>query len=217
MAEELRPEEPFGLQGQYENIWHIAAAERWSDGRIIGHRTFCGRNYPEAVDRSDLEGSLLPYALRVASWAAVEEEVSELAALARRYLDAHVHKVIATLRADGSPRVSGTEVIFADGHLWLGSMWQATKALDLRRDPRFALHSGSDDPPDWTGDAKIVGRAEETGGETKARVLGSQAETAHLFRADITEVSVVRLAESGDHLVIESWHEGRGYARRERR
>lgn len=56
MAEELRPEEPFGLQGQYENIWHIAAAERWSDGRIIGHRTFCGRNYPEAVDRRDLEG-----------------------------------------------------------------------------------------------------------------------------------------------------------------
>ena len=56
MAEELRPEAPFGLQGQYENIWHIAAAERWSDGGLIGHRTFCGRNYPEAVARADLEG-----------------------------------------------------------------------------------------------------------------------------------------------------------------
>ena len=40
-------------------------------------------------------------------------------------------------------------------------MWQARKALDLRRDPRFALHSGSDDPPGWAGDAKLAGVAEE--------------------------------------------------------
>lgn len=54
MAEELRPEPPFGLQGTNENIWHIAAAERWSDGRLIGHRTFCGRNYAEPVQPHDL-------------------------------------------------------------------------------------------------------------------------------------------------------------------
>lgn len=56
MAEELRPEAPFGLKGVNENIWHIAAAERWADGAVIGHRTFCGRNYPEASDRHDLDG-----------------------------------------------------------------------------------------------------------------------------------------------------------------
>lgn len=56
MAEELRPESPFGLQGAYENIWHIAAAERWSDGQLIGHRTFCGRNYSEPVKQEDLAG-----------------------------------------------------------------------------------------------------------------------------------------------------------------
>jgi hypothetical protein len=56
MAEELRPEPPFGLQGANENIWHIAAAERWSDGRLIGHRTFCGRNYAESVEQHDLAG-----------------------------------------------------------------------------------------------------------------------------------------------------------------
>jgi hypothetical protein len=54
MAEELHPEPPFGLQGTNENIWHIAAAERWSDGRRIGHRTYCGRNYPEPVQQHDL-------------------------------------------------------------------------------------------------------------------------------------------------------------------
>lgn len=56
MAEELRPEAPFGVQGADENIWHIAAAERWSDGAVIGHRTFCGRNYPESANLHDLEG-----------------------------------------------------------------------------------------------------------------------------------------------------------------
>jgi hypothetical protein len=56
MAEELRPEAPFGLQGANENIWHVAVAERWSDGVLIGHRTFCGRNYAETANLHDLEG-----------------------------------------------------------------------------------------------------------------------------------------------------------------
>jgi len=54
MAEELRPEPPFGLQGVNENIWHVAAAERWGDGQLIGHRTQCGRNYPASVEKRDL-------------------------------------------------------------------------------------------------------------------------------------------------------------------
>jgi len=54
MAEELRPESAFGLRGANENIWHVAAAERWSDGSAIGHRTFCGRNYGVDVDTQDL-------------------------------------------------------------------------------------------------------------------------------------------------------------------
>jgi hypothetical protein len=76
------------------------------------------------------------------------------------------------------------------------------KALDLLRDPRFALHSGSDEPDDgWTGDAKVAGRAEEI-----TRTEGR----SHTFRADITELVVVRMGEPSDHIVIESWHEGRG-------
>jgi hypothetical protein len=56
MAEELQPEAPFGVQGANENIWHIAAAERWSGGALIGHRTFCGRNYAEPVTKHELAG-----------------------------------------------------------------------------------------------------------------------------------------------------------------
>ena len=154
------------------------------------------------------------------SWSAVEAEAPELAALASGFLDAHVHKTLATLRRDGSPRISGTEVAFADGELWLGSMWRSSKALDLLHDPRFALHSGSADPPDWTGDAKLAGRAEEvTDPERKMAIIGADASTdsSHLFRAEITELVVVRLGEPADHLVIETWHAGRGVTRRERR
>ncbi len=156
----------------------------------------------------------------MASWRDVEAEAPEFAKLARSFFDGHKHHTLATLRRDGSPRITGTEVQFADGEVWLGSMWQARKALDLVRDPRFALHSASEDPPVWKGDARIAGLMEEVNdpGARKARI-GSEAAPgrAHLFRADITEVVVVRLGEPADHLIIESWRPGRGVTRRERR
>jgi hypothetical protein len=157
----------------------------------------------------------------VASWREVEAQAPELAARARELFDAHKHKTIATLRRDGSPRISGTEADFADGELWFGSMWKAVKALDLQRDPRFALHSGSREPPEWTADAKLAGRAEEvTDPELRAARIGDAAppERSDLFRAEITEVVVTSLGgDPPDHLVIESWHPGRGVTRRERR
>ena|SRR5690242_7674693 len=140
----------------------------------------------------------------MATWADVEREAPELAALARSLFAGFTHKILATLRRDGSPRISGTELEFADGDAWLGSMWHAVKALDLQRDPRFALHSGSADPPDWPGDAKIAGRAVE---------VTEPGATAHRFRLDISELVVVRVGEPHDHLVIEAWHEGRGVSR----
>jgi pyridoxamine 5'-phosphate oxidase-like protein len=155
----------------------------------------------------------------MASWSQVESAAPELAALAQSFLDTHVHKTLATLRRDGSPRISGTEVIFAEGELWLGSMWQAMKAHDLQRDPRFALHSGSDDPPAWAGDAKVAGRVEEIEDpERKAAIIGDKGGpgTVHLFRADVRELVVVRLNEDRDKLVIESWHPARGVTRLER-
>jgi hypothetical protein len=89
-------------------------------------------------------------------------------------------------------------------------MWRAVKALDLLRDPRFALHSGSPDPDaGWRGDAKLAGRAVDATAE---------GATSHRFRLDVTELVVVRLGgDPPDHLIIEAWHEGRGLSRRERR
>ena len=156
----------------------------------------------------------------MASWSEIEAEAPALAAQAREFLDAFVHKTLATLRRDGSPRISGSEVIFAEGELWLGSMWRSLKALDLRRDPRFALHSGSRDPDaGWHGDAKLAGRVEEIDDEERRiRIFAGKGGPgpAHLFRCDITELVTVALPDPPTHLVIESWHEGRGVTRRER-
>ncbi|GAA1841904.1 hypothetical protein GCM10009836_21600 [Pseudonocardia ailaonensis] len=90
----------------------------------------------------------------------------------------------------------------------------ARKLADLRRDPRFALHSGSDDPPEtpnastWAGDAKVSGRAVPTGSPGDD---GSEG-----FRVDVTEVVVTGLNEAGDRLVVEFWREGAGLRRVER-
>jgi hypothetical protein len=155
----------------------------------------------------------------MSAWGQVEAEAPELAARARRFFDANKHKTIATLRRDGSPRISGIETIFADGELWLGSMWQSVKALDLQRDPRFALHSASDGA-DFQGDAKLAGRVEEIDSdEVKQAVVQGNAPPGplHLFRADINELVAIELGgDPPDHLVIESWHEGRGLTRRRR-
>jgi Pyridoxamine 5'-phosphate oxidase len=155
----------------------------------------------------------------MASWRQVEAEAPALAARARELFDANKHKTLATLRKDGSPRISGSEIIFADGELWFGSMWRAVKALDLERDPRFALHSASDGA-DFKGDAKIAGRVEEVSSdEVKQAVVQGNAPPGpmHLFRADITELVVIGLGgDPPDHMVIESWHAGRGVTTRRR-
>jgi hypothetical protein len=142
------------------------------------------------------------------SWKEFETAAPGLAAQVRERLDAHTHKTIATLRRDGSPRISGTETAFRDGELWIGSMWQARKALDLRRDPRFALHSGSDEPDGWKGDAKLAGVAEEiTDPERVQEINGDSAPPgpSHLFRLDLREVSTVGLNDERNAIVIRVW------------
>lgn len=149
----------------------------------------------------------------MATWAEIEAEAPELAALARTFFDAFTHKTMATVRRDGSPRISGTEVDFEGEHgLQLGMMSGSRKALDLRRDPRLALHCPTEDAPEsdpssWLGDAKIAGRAVELSDPTRV-------DQDHSFWIDVTEVVVITVET--DVLVIRSWHPGRGLRRRVR-
>jgi hypothetical protein len=152
----------------------------------------------------------------MSSWSEIEAEAPELATRARGYFDANKHKTLATLRRDGSPRISGSEIYFERGELWFGSMTGAVKARDLRRDSRFALHSASADPDaGWDGDAKLAGTATEVDDPDMKKTLGGPGDY-HLFRADITELVVVSLNEERTKMVIESWHPGRGVERIER-
>jgi hypothetical protein len=147
----------------------------------------------------------------MARWQEVVAAEGELAADVRQTFAGRKHATLATLRRDGSPRISGTEVEFDDdGEIYLGMMSGSMKALDLRRDPRLALHSPTVDPSDedpsaWPGEAKLAGVGIEVSGP---------GDEAHRLRIDITEV--VHTAVAGDHLVIRSWHPGRGAERRER-
>ncbi|HSK26918.1 MAG TPA: pyridoxamine 5'-phosphate oxidase family protein [Jiangellales bacterium] len=154
------------------------------------------------------------------SWAELESVEPDFAARVRARFDAHTHKVLATLRKDGSPRISGIEASFVGDDLWLGMMPGSRKAADVRRDPRVALHSGSADPADggagWPGDAKVSGRAVEVDDPAVWAALGAPDGGGHLFRVDLTEATVVRLGEPADHLVIEHWRAGHGLTRSRR-
>jgi pyridoxamine 5'-phosphate oxidase-like protein len=140
------------------------------------------------------------------TWQDVERAEPEFARRVQGLFDAHKHKTMATLRADGSPRISGIELAFTDGELTFGSMPDSRKGVDLARDPRLAVHSATVDPVEgaeaqWPGEAKISGRAVPHGDS---------------FRVDITEVVHTHLDEKATVLVVEWWTPSHGLRRVER-
>jgi hypothetical protein len=137
-------------------------------------------------------------------WGGLERAEPDFARRVRERFDAYKHKILATLRSDGSPRLSGIEAEFADGQITLGMMTGSLKAKDLQRDARLALHSGTEDPPAKPDpgvvvDAKLSGLAREVGGEEH-----------HVFHVDVKEAVLISVGDPPDHLLIETWREGRG-------
>jgi hypothetical protein len=154
----------------------------------------------------------------MARWNEIEGAAPEIAALARGRIEATGLGLVATLRADGSPRISGVEPSFFDGELLLGMMDGSLKARDLQRDPRFSLHNATADKEVKEGDTKISGRVIELADPDEKREFLRRFEEAngygppegpyHLFRLDVTEV--VTIKPSGDHLDIDIWREDAG-------
>ena len=155
----------------------------------------------------------------ITTWNDFAEQAPDLATLAAARISAHGLALLATIRADGSPRISGLEPLITDGQLWLGMMPGSRKVADLERDPRFAMHNATVDKAVADGDVKINGRvvpvadgspdmerfrrafAEESG-------YGAAPADMVLFTADLTGVSALR--PNGDHLIIDWWHPGDG-------
>ena len=94
----------------------------------------------------------------MASWAEFAASDPDLASRVAERFAIRKHKTLATLRKDGSPRISGIEVEFDNGEPFFGMMPNSMKLRDLERDPRLALHSPTEDPPEgkpggWPGEA----------------------------------------------------------------
>jgi hypothetical protein len=149
----------------------------------------------------------------VTTWKEFEQADPAFAARVLALFNAGRHKTIATLRADGSPRISGIECEFTDDHLQFGSMTAARKGADLARDPRFALHGPTFHPvegkeSEWPGEAKIAGRAIRAGQVNAAE--GAEQPDGEMFVADIGEIVITHLNPEATRLVVESWTPERG-------
>jgi hypothetical protein len=145
------------------------------------------------------------------SWAAFKVAEPGFAETVQARFEQHKHHILATLRKEGSPRVTGLEVNFCFGELWLGMMPNSRKALDLRRDPRFAVHAnpGPDDAME-DADVRVCGHAvEEADPDALARFIGEvkPPEPFHLFRTELTEV--VSTGVENEDLVVRVWRPGK--------
>jgi hypothetical protein len=145
-----------------------------------------------------------------ASWAEVVAAAPALAAAARERFEAHPHHVLATLHADGRPRCSGTNVMFDEGRLWIGSMADSRKGADLRRDPRLALHSCplDEELAPGAGDARIEAVAHRLPDDVALRLLREAFGEDATIEGDMFELAVTGLSlvtVEGDHMRVRSW------------
>uniref|UniRef100_A0AAU2VBY6 Pyridoxamine 5'-phosphate oxidase family protein n=1 Tax=Streptomyces sp. NBC_00003 TaxID=2903608 RepID=A0AAU2VBY6_9ACTN len=143
-------------------------------------------------------------------WSEFRRAEAQFAELVEERFKKYKHHVLATLRKDGSPRVTGLEVDFRDGELWLGMMPNSMKALDLRRDPRFAVQANPGPDAEMAdGDVRISGRAVEVIDPAVKAAYAAQVEPPepfHLFRGELTEVVYTGL--DNDELVVRAWRPG---------
>lgn len=151
-------------------------------------------------------------------WDEFEAACPQIATLAGERFASDELVMIGTLRADGTPRISGTEPDIAADRLCLGMMWQSLKARDLLRDPRLTVHSVPSDRFNPGGDIKLTGRAiEESDRDVRdeyrrairARIGWAPDEPRfHLFSVDIAEAAYIRF---GEDPVAWHWDESRGF------
>jgi hypothetical protein len=82
--------------------------------------------------------------IRVLSWADFGKEAPHLEAFGCRRLERRI-AYLATIRADGSPRVHPVSPFIGDGCLAVYMEPTSLKSADLRRDGRYSLHCAVED------------------------------------------------------------------------
>ncbi len=147
-----------------------------------------------------------------------------LAALGRQRLIEPGVVLVATIRRDGSPRLSPVEPFIMDGMLYLSMLWQSRKADDLLRDPRVLVHSIVTSRDGGNGEFKVRGTARVEGdpqlqsryAAAVAASLGWQPEPGrcHLFSIDIETVVFIRYDDSTGDQHVAAWPHGEEFVRR---
>jgi Pyridoxamine 5'-phosphate oxidase len=157
-------------------------------------------------------------------WSELEGAQPRLAGIGRQRLLEPGVVLVATIRTDGTPRISPVEPFLMDGSLWLSMLWQSKKAADLLHDPRILVHSIIASRNGGEGEYKLRGTARDERdprmqrryADAVAAGLGWSPEPGrfHLFSVSIEEVSFIRYdgATGNQHVAI--WPPGREFVRR---
>jgi len=121
----------------------------------------------------------------LATWGDLAREAPELAAAGERLLRTFTLAFLATVRADGGPRLHPVTVTLHDGRLYAFLVSGTPKRSDLLRDPRYALHSFPSHPggtvASYVDDELVVfGTARpHRDAELRSHVAGVHNDTVH--------------------------------------
>jgi hypothetical protein len=157
-------------------------------------------------------------------WDDVHAQQPRLGAVANDRLLGPGVVLVATIRRDGTPRLSPVEPFVLDGDLWLSMLLGSLKATDLHRDPRVLVHSVVTGPNGEDGELKLRGTAvaaddhdtQQRYADAVAAALPWSPEVGrfHLFRVDIDDVTYIRYDnDSGDQYLVR-WPAGSETVRR---
>jgi Pyridoxamine 5'-phosphate oxidase len=150
------------------------------------------------------------------SWRDVELGAPEIARLGAARLSSARVALLGTLRRDGSPRISPIEPYIADGQLVIGAMAWSAKAGDLRRDPRYVLHSAVTGPDSGEGELKLYGLAAQAGPDLRGAVadawwLASPGQ-AIVFALHIGQAVFVSWDFNRSLMMVHRWSPSGGYS-----
>ena len=141
----------------------------------------------------------------------------ELARLGIARLNSARLALLGTLRPDGSPRISPIEPYIVEGQLLIGAMAWSAKASDLRRDPRYVLHSVVTGPDSGEGELKLYGPAAQTGQDLRAAAadawwLAWPLDKAAVFTLYIGQAMYVDWDTKHGLMTVHRWSPASGYA-----
>jgi hypothetical protein len=157
-------------------------------------------------------------------WSELERRQPALAGLARRRLLEPGVVLVATIRGDGTPRVSPVEPLVLEGVLWLSMLWRSRKAADLLRDPRVLVHSVITSRDGGEGEFKIRGTARAEPNLDLQALYATAVTTSlgwtpepgrfHLFAVTIGEVTFIRYDDATGDQHVARWPPPREFIRR---